>query len=143
MKLQYCPETDSLSIELKLEPGADTREVADGLIVDIDAKREVDGFDIDQASIGSISAPLRRCLAHAAQGGLWQPERRCKTDETRDAGHELGMVSPKSPGNNTFRRACCRIQAEATLHQNIVAFSGSGILYVDVRRQDFGLCNSL
>ncbi len=31
MKLQYCPETDSLSIELKLEPGADTREVADGL----------------------------------------------------------------------------------------------------------------
>jgi uncharacterized protein YuzE len=50
MKLQYCPETDSLSIELKLEPGADTREVADGLVVDIDAKREVDGFDIDQAS---------------------------------------------------------------------------------------------
>jgi hypothetical protein len=29
------------------------------------------------------------------------------------------------------------------LHQNIVAFSGSGTLYVDVRRQDFGLCNSL
>jgi hypothetical protein len=39
--------------------------------------------------------------------------------------------------------ACCRIRAEAILHQNIAAFSGSGALYVDVRRQDFGLCNSL
>ena len=40
-------------------------------------------------------------------------------------------------------RACCRIRAKAILHQNIAAFSGSGALYVDVRRQDFGLCNSL
>jgi hypothetical protein len=39
--------------------------------------------------------------------------------------------------------ACCRIRAEATLHQNIAAFSGSGTLYVDIRRQDFGLCNRL
>jgi hypothetical protein len=41
------------------------------------------------------------------------------------------------------RGACCRIRAEATLHQNIAAFSGSETLYVDVCRQDFGLCNSL
>ncbi len=35
MKLHYYPETDSLYIELKPEPGAETREVADGLVVDI------------------------------------------------------------------------------------------------------------
>jgi uncharacterized protein YuzE len=50
MKLHYYPETDSLYIELKPEPGADTREVADGLNVDLDAKGEVIGFDLDHAS---------------------------------------------------------------------------------------------
>jgi uncharacterized protein YuzE len=50
MKLHYYPETDSLYIELKSEPGAETREVADGLNVDLDAKGEVVGFDIDRAS---------------------------------------------------------------------------------------------
>ncbi len=50
MKLHYYPETDSLYIELKPEPGAETREVADGLNVDLDAKGEVVGFDIDRAS---------------------------------------------------------------------------------------------
>jgi uncharacterized protein YuzE len=50
MKLHYYPETDSLYIELKPEPGAETREVADGLSVDLDAKGEVVGFDIDHAS---------------------------------------------------------------------------------------------
>jgi uncharacterized protein YuzE len=50
MKLHYYPETDSLYIELKPEPGAQTREVADGLNVDLDGKGEVVGFDIDFAS---------------------------------------------------------------------------------------------
>jgi uncharacterized protein YuzE len=50
MKLHYYPETDSLYIELKSEPGAETREVAPGLNVDLDAKGEVVGFDIDHAS---------------------------------------------------------------------------------------------
>jgi uncharacterized protein YuzE len=50
MKLHYYPETDSLYIELKPEPGAETREVAVGLNVDLDAKGEVVGFDIDHAS---------------------------------------------------------------------------------------------
>ena len=31
MKLHYYPETDSLYIELKAAPGAETREVAPGL----------------------------------------------------------------------------------------------------------------
>ena len=50
MKLHYYPETDSLYIELRPEPGAATREVANGLNVDIDANGEVVGFDIDLAS---------------------------------------------------------------------------------------------
>jgi uncharacterized protein YuzE len=50
MKLHYYPETDSLYVELKPEPSAETREVADGLNVDLDAKGDVVGFDIDHAS---------------------------------------------------------------------------------------------
>ena len=50
MKLQYYPETDSLYVELKTGPGAETREVSDGLNVDLDAAGEVVGFDIDHAS---------------------------------------------------------------------------------------------
>ena len=50
MKLHYYPETDSLYIELKVEPGAETLEVAPGLNVDLDARGEVVGFDIDHAS---------------------------------------------------------------------------------------------
>jgi uncharacterized protein YuzE len=50
MKLHYHPETDSLYIELKAAPGASTREVAEGLVVDLDEQGHVVGFDIDFAS---------------------------------------------------------------------------------------------
>ena len=50
MKLHYYPETDSLYVELKAGPGVETREVADGLNVDVDAAGRVLGFDIDHAS---------------------------------------------------------------------------------------------
>lgn len=50
MKLHYYPETDSLYVELKARPGAETREVSDGLNVDLDDEGEVVGFDIDHAS---------------------------------------------------------------------------------------------
>lgn len=50
MKLHYYPETDSLYIELKSGPGAETREIVEGLLVDFDSKGEVVGFDIDHAS---------------------------------------------------------------------------------------------
>ena len=50
MKLHYYADTDSLYIELRPEPGAEVREVADGLNVDIDAAGNVVGFDIDRAS---------------------------------------------------------------------------------------------
>ena len=50
MKLQYYPDTDSLYVELKPIPGVETREISDGLIVDLDADGQVVGFDIDHAS---------------------------------------------------------------------------------------------
>ena len=50
MKLHYYRETDSLYVEFKTTPGAETREVTDGLNVDLDADGDVVGFDIDHAS---------------------------------------------------------------------------------------------
>jgi uncharacterized protein YuzE len=70
VKLHYYPETDSLYIELKPEPGAETREVADGLLVDLNARGEVVGFDIDNASthldlttLETVALPLRSTRA--------------------------------------------------------------------------------
>lgn len=50
MKLHYYPETDSLYIELIAAPGVETREIVEGLLVDLDASGNVVGFDIDNAS---------------------------------------------------------------------------------------------
>jgi uncharacterized protein YuzE len=50
MKLHYYPETDSLYIELKDAPSAETREIADGLNVEFDEAGKVVGLDIDGAS---------------------------------------------------------------------------------------------
>ena len=50
MKLHYYPDTDSLYVEFKAGPGVETREVSDGLNVDLDGDGEVVGFDIDHAS---------------------------------------------------------------------------------------------
>lgn len=50
MKLHYYRETDSLYIELKSEPGVETREVANGVNADFAADGTVVGFDIDHAS---------------------------------------------------------------------------------------------
>ena len=47
MKLPYYPETDSLYVELNAAPGAQTREVADGLNVDLAG---VLGFSTDHSS---------------------------------------------------------------------------------------------
>jgi uncharacterized protein YuzE len=70
MKLHFYPDTDSLYIELKPGPGVETREVAEGLLVDFDAKGEVVGFDIDAASqrfdltrLDAIDLPLKPVAA--------------------------------------------------------------------------------
>ncbi len=70
MKLHYYPETDSLYIELKPGPGAETREVIEGLNVDIDADGEVVGLDLDFASkrfdlsrLETVALPLAKTVA--------------------------------------------------------------------------------
>jgi uncharacterized protein YuzE len=50
MKLHYYPDTDSLYIELKSSPGAEAREIVEGLVVDFDSQGDVVGLDIDHAS---------------------------------------------------------------------------------------------
>lgn len=50
MNLHYYPETDSLYIELRAEPGAETREVAPGVNADFNAEGTIVGLDIDGAS---------------------------------------------------------------------------------------------
>jgi uncharacterized protein YuzE len=47
MKLHYHPKTSNLTIELKSEAGTETREIASGLNVDLNAQGQVVGFDID------------------------------------------------------------------------------------------------
>ena len=70
MKLHYYPDTDSLYIEFKPGPGVETREVSEGLNVDLDATGGVVGFDIDRASqridlstLETESLPLRATKA--------------------------------------------------------------------------------
>jgi len=58
MKLHYYPETDSLYIELKSGPGTQTREIVEGLVVDLDANGDVVGFDIDMRPASSTSSKI-------------------------------------------------------------------------------------
>ena len=65
MKLHYYPDTDSLYIELKNSPGAEAREIVEGLVVDFDSQGDVVGLDIDHASrkldlskVETISLPV-------------------------------------------------------------------------------------
>ena len=51
MRLHYYPDTDSLYVEFQEGPGAETREVADGVQIDLDTRSDIVGFDIDRASI--------------------------------------------------------------------------------------------
>jgi uncharacterized protein YuzE len=50
MKLHYDPETDSLYIDFNARPGADAREITDGLVIDFDAEGRPVGIDIQHAS---------------------------------------------------------------------------------------------
>ena len=60
MKLQYDPETDSLYIDLNSRPSADSREVQDGVVIDLDARGKIVGIDIQHASevldLGTLDA---------------------------------------------------------------------------------------
>ena len=66
MRLQYYPETDSLYFELRAVPGVESREISNGLVVDLNADGRVVGLEIDHASqhldlsmLETESLPLR------------------------------------------------------------------------------------
>ena len=70
MKLHYYPETDSLYIELSDGHARETREIVDGLNVDLDAGGKIVGIDIDGASrkldlatLETVNLPLGRLKA--------------------------------------------------------------------------------
>lgn len=50
MKLHYDRETDSLYIDLNSRPSVDSREIQEGLVIDLDAKGRIVGIDIQHAS---------------------------------------------------------------------------------------------
>ena len=50
MKLNYYPDTDSLYIDLSVNPSVESREVSEGVVLDYDEAGNLVGIDIDQAS---------------------------------------------------------------------------------------------
>jgi uncharacterized protein YuzE len=50
MKLNYFAETDSLYIDLSEQPSARSKEISEGVVLDYDAKGNLVGIDIDNAS---------------------------------------------------------------------------------------------
>jgi uncharacterized protein YuzE len=50
MKLNYFPDTDSLYIELAEQASVESREVSEGVVIDYDARGNLVGIDIDNAS---------------------------------------------------------------------------------------------
>ncbi|CUQ67862.1 DUF2283 domain-containing protein [Candidatus Nitrospira inopinata] len=50
MKLNYYPDTDSLYIDLSERPSVESREIAEGIVLDYDTAGHLVGIDIDNAS---------------------------------------------------------------------------------------------
>jgi uncharacterized protein YuzE len=50
MKVHYYPDTDSFYIDLNAHPSANSREVAEGPVIDLDSAGRVVGIDIQHAS---------------------------------------------------------------------------------------------
>ena len=51
MKVNYYAETDSLYIDLSEQPSSESREVSEGVVLDYDARGNLVGIDIDNASV--------------------------------------------------------------------------------------------
>ncbi len=71
MKINYYSETDSLYIELSTKTGVDSKEVAKGLVLDLDSEGNVVGLDIDNASkvidlssLETVSLPTKNLKAY-------------------------------------------------------------------------------
>ena len=72
MKLNYYRDTDSLYIDLAERASVESREVADGVVLDYDAEGKLVGIDIEHASrtvqlsrleLHDITADIERVVA--------------------------------------------------------------------------------
>jgi uncharacterized protein YuzE len=50
MRIEYFPETDTLHIDLAERVAADSLEIGEGIVIDVDGHGRPVGIDIDQAS---------------------------------------------------------------------------------------------
>ena len=50
MELHYDPETDSFYLDFNGRPSVDSREIQDGIVIDLDASGQIVGIDIQHAS---------------------------------------------------------------------------------------------
>ena len=50
MKFQYYEDTDSLYIDLSEKKSTDSKEIAEGIVMDMDAEGNIVGIDIERAS---------------------------------------------------------------------------------------------
>lgn len=50
MKLNYHPDTDSLSIDLSEGPSVESREASEGVVLGYDSRGRLVGIDIDNAT---------------------------------------------------------------------------------------------
>jgi uncharacterized protein YuzE len=65
MKLNYHSDTDSLYIDLSEETSVESREISDGVVLDYDAKGNLVGIDIDNAS---AKVDLRKLIVNKLPG---------------------------------------------------------------------------
>ena len=70
MRIEYFPDTDSLCIDLAERADVDTREIGDGIVVDVDA----DGHPV---AIEALAILLSACDASAHGGSSAQPRPAC------------------------------------------------------------------
>jgi uncharacterized protein YuzE len=99
MKLNYFPETDSLYIDLSEQTSVESRKISEGVVLDYDARDNLVGIDIDNASakaeihklvVSKLPASGRPSLADSVLAGDSQrqvaPRRRIVRDrESSDA----------------------------------------------------------
>jgi uncharacterized protein YuzE len=91
MKLSYDQEIDSLYIDLNERPSADSREIQDGVVIDVDAQGRIVGIDIQHASEVLDLATLETQSLPAARLKLtWLGESQIRPGFA-------GRASPKRP----------------------------------------------
>ncbi len=69
MKFNYDQTTDSLYIDLADRPSSDSKEVAPGVVIDLDENGQIVGIDIDHAShvvnLKKIETNIQSFIHHA------------------------------------------------------------------------------